>query len=185
MPLVQRSLSFALLLVLVLICVQHFMAPWIVAHQAPLPMDFSRQKYWNGVPFPIPRDLPAPRVEPASLASPLLAGGFFTTSATWEAPLFFQFSCVWLFATPWTAAHQASLSITNSQSLLKLTSIESVMPSNHLILCRPLLHLPSIFPSITGSFQMSQLFASGGQRIGVSASASVLPMNTQDLCPLL
>ena len=56
-------------------------------------------------------------------------------------------SCVQLFETPWTAAHQASLSITNSQSLLKLTSIESVMPSNHLILCHPLL-LPSIFPSI-------------------------------------
>ena len=57
-------------------------------------------------------------------------------------------SLVWLFATPWTAAHQASLSITNSQSLLKLMSIESVMPSNHLILCRPPLLLPSIFPSI-------------------------------------
>jgi len=56
-------------------------------------------------------------------------------------------SSVWLFATPWTAACQASLSITNSQSLLKLMSIESVMPSNHLILCHPLL-LPSIFPSI-------------------------------------
>ena len=53
-----------------------------------------------------------------------------------------------LFATPWTAAHQASLSITNSQSLLKLMSIESVIPSNHLTLCRPLLFLPSIFPSI-------------------------------------
>ena len=53
-----------------------------------------------------------------------------------------------LFVTPWTAAHQASLSITNSQSLLKLMSIESVMPPNHLILCRPLLLLPSIFPSI-------------------------------------
>ena len=57
-------------------------------------------------------------------------------------------SCVQLFATPWTAAHQASLSITNSWSLLKLMSIESVMPSNHLILCHPLLLLPSIFPSI-------------------------------------
>ena len=53
-----------------------------------------------------------------------------------------------LFATPWTAAHQASLSITNSQSLLKLISIESVMPSNHLILCHPLLLLPAIFPNI-------------------------------------
>ena len=58
------------------------------------------------------------------------------------------FSCVRLFATPWTAACQASLSITNSQSLLKLMFIESVIPSNHLILCRPLLLLPSIFPSI-------------------------------------
>ena len=57
-------------------------------------------------------------------------------------------SCVRLFATPWTAARQASLSITNSRSLLKLMSIESVMPSNHLILCHPLLLLPSIFPSI-------------------------------------
>ena len=57
-------------------------------------------------------------------------------------------SYVWLFATPWTAAHQASLSITNSQSLLKFMSIELVMPSNHLILCCPLLLQPSIFPSI-------------------------------------
>ena len=57
-------------------------------------------------------------------------------------------SCVWLFATPWTAACRASLSITNSESLPKLVSIESVMPSNHLILCHPLLLLPSIFPSM-------------------------------------
>ena len=92
-------------------------------------------------------------------------------------------SCVRLFATPWTAAHQASLSITNSWSLLKLMSIESVMPYNHLIFCCPLLlHLRS-FPAL-GSFQMSQFFASGGQSIGVSASASVLPMNIQDLFPL-
>ena len=57
-------------------------------------------------------------------------------------------SHVQLFATPWTTAHQVSLSVTNSRSLLKLMSVESVMPSNHLILCRPLLLLPSIFPSI-------------------------------------
>ena len=88
-------------------------------------------------------------------------------------------SHVRLFATPWSAARQASLPITNSQSLPKPMSIESVMPSNHLILCCPLLLLPSIFPSIR-VFQMSQLFAWGGQSIGVSASASVLPMNTQD-----
>ena len=84
-------------------------------------------------------------------------------------------SHVQLFVTPWTAARQASLSNTNSQSLLS----ESVMPSNHLILCCPLLLLPSIFPSIR-VFQMSRFFASGRQSVGVSASTSVLPMNTQD-----
>ena len=57
-------------------------------------------------------------------------------------------SCIWLFATPWTAARQASLSIINSQSLLKLMSIKLMMPCNHLILCRPLLPLPSVFPSL-------------------------------------
>ena len=62
-------------------------------------------------------------------------------------------SRVWIFATPWTTAHKASLSITNSRSSLKLMSIESVMPSNHLILCCPLLLLPSVFPSIRVSFQ--------------------------------
>ena len=91
-----------------------------------------------------------------SLASPALAGEFFTISTIREAcyALSVQFSWVqslsrvWHFATPWTAARQASLSITNSQSLPKLVSIESVMPSNYLILCRPLLLLPSIFPSV-------------------------------------
>ena len=92
-------------------------------------------------------------------------------------------SCVWLFATPWTATQHASLSVTNSQSLPKLMSIKSMMPSNHLILCCPLLLLPSVFPAL-GSFHMSQLLASGDQSIGVSASASVLPMNTQDLFPV-
>ena len=69
-------------------------------------------------------------------------------SSTYQFRSVQSLSCVRFFATPWTAAHQASLSITNSWSLPKLTSIESVMPSNHLILCRPLLLLPSIFPSI-------------------------------------
>ena len=87
-------------------------------------------------------------------------------------------SRVRLFATPRTAARQASLSITNSQSLLKLMSIESVMLSKLLILYFPLLLL-SIFPAME-SFPVSQLFASGIQRIGISVSASVLPMKTQD-----
>ena len=80
-----------------------------------------------------------------------------------------------LFATPWTAACQASLLITNSQSLFRLMSIERVMPSNHLIFCCPFSsHLHS-FPA-SGSFQVSQFLASGGQSIGVSASTSVLTM---------
>ena len=91
-------------------------------------------------------------------------------------------SGVQLFVTPWSAAHQASLSITNSRSLLKLMSIESVMPSSHLILCCPLLLLPPIPPSIR-VFSMSQIFSWGGQSTGVSASTSVLPMNTQDRSP--
>ena len=81
-----------------------------------------------------------------------------------------------LFAVPRTAAHQASLSFTISTSLLKLMPIESVMLSNHLILCCPLLLLPSLFPSI--SVFSTELVPSGSQSIG--ASASVLPMNIQD-----
>ena len=93
-------------------------------------------------------------------------------------------SHVRLFVTPWTAAHQASLFFTISQSLLKLMSIESVMPSNHLILCYPLFLLPSIFPSIRVFFPVSWLFASGGQSIGASALASVIPMKIQGWFPL-
>ena len=156
-------------------------------------------------------------------------------------------SCVWFFITSWTAARQASLSITNSQSLLRLISIESLKPFNHLIPCCPLFLPPSSIRSISsvqlncsvvhflrlhepqhvrppcpsptagvypnscplsrwchptisfsvisfsycpqsfpasGSFPMSQLFASDGQSFGVSASTSVLPMNTQDWSPL-
>ena len=83
-----------------------------------------------------------------------------------------------LLVTSWTAAHQASLSFTISWSLLKLMSIESVMTSNHLMLCCPLLLLPSIFPSIRVFSNESalQLFALGGQSIGALASALILPM---------
>ena len=74
----------------------------------------------------------------------------------------FSHCCVQLFVTPWTATRQASLSITNSQSLLILMSIKSVMPSNHLILCSPLLSRIQSFPA-SGSFQMRQFLTSGGQ----------------------
>ena len=92
-------------------------------------------------------------------------------------------SHVRLFATPWIAARQAALSITNSQSSLRLTSIESVMPSSHLILCHPLLLLPPISPSIS-VFPVSQLFACGGQSTGVSDLASFLPKKSQGWSPL-
>ena len=82
-------------------------------------------------------------------------------------------------ATPWTAACQASLAVTSSWSLLKLMSTELVMPSNHFILCCPLLLLPSIFPSIS-VFSKKSALASGGQSIGASALASVPPMNIQN-----
>ena len=88
-------------------------------------------------------------------------------------------SHVQVFAALWTAAHQASQSITNSWSLLKIMSIRLVMPSNHLILCHPLLFLPSILPSIR-VLPKSQFFVSGGQSIGVAASPSILPMNIED-----
>ena len=92
-------------------------------------------------------------------------------------------SHVQFFETSWTATRQVSLSITNSWSLLKLMFIESVMPSNHLILCRPLLLLHSIFPSIR-VFASESVLHIRWQSIRVSSSVSVLPMNTQDWFPL-
>ena len=88
-------------------------------------------------------------------------------------------SDVQLFANPGTAAGQASLSITNTWSLLKLMSIELVMPSNHLILCHPFFLLLQSFP-VSGTFPMIQFLTSGGQSIGDSAPASALQMNIQD-----
>ena len=102
----------------------------------------------------------------------------------------FNHHVVSLFSTPWTAAHWSSLFLTNSRSLLKPLSIESVMLSNQLILCHHLLLFPSVFPSITVfsnglSFPMGWLFASGGQSTGASASSTVLPMSIQDWFPLV
>ena len=104
---------------------------------------------------------------------------------TWLSRLFIQISsvqshsCVLFFVTLWTAACQASLFITNSWSLLKLMFIESVMPSKRLILCCPFSSCLQSFPA-SGSFLMSQFFASCCQNIGVSTSASVLPMNIRN-----
>ena len=92
-------------------------------------------------------------------------------------------SRVRLFATPWKAAHQASLSITNTRSLLKSMSIELVMPSNHLILCRPLLLMPPIPPSIR-VFSNESVLHIRCLSTRASVSASVLPVNIQDWFPL-
>ena len=122
--------------------------------------------------------------------TPQLFGGWFSRWKIFQAryPWFLVVvvhwpSPVWLFAIPWTIARQASLSFTISQKLLKLTSFESVMTSNRLVLCCTFSSCLQSFPA-TGSFPVSQFFASGGQSIEASASASVPPMNSQDWFPL-
>ena len=145
--------------------------------------------------MPSSRDLPDPEVEAASLISPSLADGFFTTSATWEAPYpplpttwFIHIITVYIwhssyrskekkcfssvaqscltFCNFWTAERQASLTITNSESLLKLMSIDLVMPSNHVILCHLLLILviclqsfqaSGSFPRVSSSHQVAKV----------------------------
>ena len=145
-------------------------------------MEFLRQVHWSGLPFPTPGDLPDPRIEPASVVSTALAGRFSIT-----APPGVQFSSVaescLTLCNPWTAAGQASLSITNFWSLLKLMSNKSVIPSSHLILCHPLLLLPSFFPNIK-VFSNEPVLRIRWPNIGVSASASILPKNIQDWFPL-
>ena len=106
----------------------------------------------------------------------------FLVSWGFSSVLFSSLSHVQIFATPRIAAYQASLSITNSWSSLRLTFIESVMPFSHLILCCPLLFLPTIPPSIR-VFSMSQLFSWGGQSTGVSALASSLRKKSQGWSP--
>ena len=114
---------------------------------------------------------------------------FIPSSVTGHLSCFHVFSlaqglsCVRLFVTPWTTGRHASLSITNSWSPPKTMSIKSVMSSSHPIPCHPLSLLHQSLTA-SGSFPMSQVFASGGQRIGGSASASVLPVNIQDCFPL-
>ena len=131
--------------------VRLFGTPWTVVHQVPPSVGFPRQEYWSGLPFPSPGDLPDPGIEPMSPAFPALAGRFFTLCHLGSPHKMVQFSCSVMSNSLQVHRLQHTrfpLSITNSQSLLKLMSIESVMPSNHLILCGPLLPLPSIFPSI-------------------------------------
>ena len=134
-------------------CVRLFATLWTVAHQAPLSVGFSRQECWSGLPCLPWGDLPNLETEPHLPVSPALQAYYLSLAPPGKPITHDQFSSVQslsrfqLLVTPWTAARRASLSITNCWSLLKLMSIESVMPSNHLILCHPFLLLPSIFPS--------------------------------------
>ena len=128
-----------------------FVTPWTAACQSPLSMGFSRQEYRSGLPCPSPGEFSQSR----DWTQVSHTAGRFLPSESPEKPNIKcsvssvqLLSCVQLFATLWTIPCQASLSITNSWSLFKLMTIESVMPSNHLILCLPLLLPPSIFPSI-------------------------------------
>ena len=130
--------------------VQLFATPWTVAHQAPLSRRFSRQEYWSGLPFPSPGDLPSPGIKPGSPPS--------QADALSSEPLGKLYHYL--------------------QSLLKFTSTELGMPSNHLIFCCPFASCPQSFPA-SGSFLMSQLVSLGGQTIGASVSESVLPVNIQ------
>ena len=110
----------------------------------------------------------------------------FLHRCTWKYPfaaVVQLLSCVQFLATPWSTSRQTSLSLIIFWSLHKHMSIESLMPSNHLILFRLFSSCPQSFPA-SGSFPISRLFTSGGQSIGASASGSVLPMNIQGLFPL-
>ena len=170
-------------------------------------MGFSRQEYWGELPFPSPGNLPSPGIQPAvehvssvwqADSSPLSHQG--SPVYVWLIHLVIQqkltehckaniivviqsLSCVQLFSTPWTAACQASLSINNSQSLLKLMSIDFMIPPNHLNICHPLLLLPSIFPRI--GFFFSELALCIRWPKGWSFSFSISPSKSiQGLFPL-
>ena len=165
-----------MLLLLLLSCFSHVRlcaTPETAAHQALLSLGFSRQEHWSGLPFPSPMHesekyaTPWTATHQASLSitnswnllklmsikSAVPSNHLILCCPLLLLPLIFPSSVQLLsrfqiFATLWTTARQASLSITNSWSLLKLMSIESVMPSNHIILCHPFLLPSSIFPSI-------------------------------------
>ena len=180
-----------------------FATPQTVAHQAPLSMGFSRQVYWSGLPFPTPEDLPNPGIEPGSLAlqadsllSELQGSPCYSVAMTIRLILCVvcfektissvQFSCSVVSNSLWTHGLQQA-------RLLCPSPTPGACSKSHPLSwwCHPTIsssvipfssHLQS-FPA-SGSFHMNQFLASSGQRIGVSASTSVLPMNTQDWFPL-
>ena len=170
-------------------CVQLFATLWTIDHQDLLSMGFSMQGYWGGLPCSPSRDLPSPMIEPFSLASPTLAGGFFTSSATWEALLltiqFSQFSrsVVSDSLRPHESQHARPPCPSQTPGVYSNSCPSSrwCHPASSSSVV-PFSSCPQSLPA-SGSFPMSQLFPSGGQSIGVSAPASVLPMNTQNWSP--
>ena len=168
--------------------VQLFAMLWTVACQAPLSRGFSRQEYWSALPCPPPEDLPNPGTEPVFLVSPELTGEFFTTSATWKALITpsIQFSRSVVSDT--LQPHESQHARTPCPSPTPGVYSNSCPSSQwcHPAISSSVVPFSSCPQSLlaSGSFPMSQLFAQGGQSFGVSASASVLPMNTQDWSPL-
>ena len=152
---------------------------------------FHGQEYWSGLPWSPSGDLLYPGIKPASLMPPALAGGFFTSSATWEAHPLPQFSSVQFSRSVMSDSlwpHESHLARPPCPSLTPRVYSNSC-PSSWW--CHPAISSSVVpfsscpqFRPASGSFPMSQLFAWGGQSIGVSASASVLPMNSQDWSPL-
>ena len=154
-------------------------------------MGFPRQEYWNWLPFPTPRDFLNQVIEPASLASHALVGRVFTTSTTWKVQKWFQFNSVqFTYSTVSNSSWPHGLQHTRPPCPSPTPRVyPNSCPLNQR--CYPTIS-SSVIPFssclqsfwVSGSFQMSEFFASGAQSIGVSASASVLPMKVQDWFPL-
>ena len=162
--------------------------PWTVACQVPLSMGFPRQEYWSGLPFRFQGDLSNPGIKHGShaLATDSLPLSHQGSPSLCPQLSSVHFSCSVMSDSLSPHGLQHTRLCRPSPSPRVCSNSHPLcwwMPSNHLILCRPLLLLPSIFPA-TGSFPMSRLLAPGGQSIGASASASVIPMNSQDWFPL-
>ena len=151
-------------------------SPWTIAHQALLPMEFSRQGYWSEVPFPPPGDLSDPGMEPASLTSPALAGRFFTTSTTWEG-LTDVGRCHSCHVIPapafwWVHEHTQVLARTSSHRRTQATDAEAKPASaqkaqelNMVVVDKPFRRLPIRGEQITKSRGPSSLRRSGGQTV--------------------
>ena len=187
-PLEVKSLS----------CVQLFATPWTVAYQAPLSMEFSRQEYWSGLPFPLPGDLPDPGIEPSL---PHCRQTLYHLSHHWPLGKR-KFKLLWnntahLFSSVQCSRSVMFDSLWPHESQHAKPPCPSPTPGVYSNLCPlswwchpaisssvvPFSSCPQSLPA-SGSFPMNQLFAWGIQSTGVSASASVLPVNTQDWSPL-